>query len=140
MLHSVNQQMQRIEKPESLKVTARAEIKKLLVTARWERSVLYSTNTIADILGVSCGDSSLRGRILLPHGLVVIPAAQAGFESGPLGRRLLQWRKIALQLIQDWHLTPGGHLKNLPRIWAGEAELAIAPVEPLAQRRPPFLQ
>lgn len=53
MLHVVNREMQRIEKPESLKVTARAEIKKLLVTGRWEQGTLYSANTFADLLGVS---------------------------------------------------------------------------------------
>ena len=53
MLHSVNPEMQRIEKPESLKATARAEIKKMLVTGRWEQGVLYSAGSFADILGVS---------------------------------------------------------------------------------------
>lgn len=45
--------MNRIEKPESLKASARGEIKKLLVTGKWERGVLYSANTFADLLGVS---------------------------------------------------------------------------------------
>ena len=45
--------MKRIEKPESLKVAARGEIKKLLITGQWERGVLYSANTFADRLGVS---------------------------------------------------------------------------------------
>ncbi len=55
MLHVVNLQMHlsRIEKPASLKSTARNELKKLLVTGKWERGVLYSANAFADILGVS---------------------------------------------------------------------------------------
>ncbi len=49
----VNTQMNRIEKPESLKATARGEIQKMLTTGKWERGVLYSANTFADLLGVS---------------------------------------------------------------------------------------
>lgn len=45
--------MNRIEKPESLKVLARGEIQKMLTTGKWERGVLYSANTFADLLGVS---------------------------------------------------------------------------------------
>lgn len=45
--------MNRIEKPESLKATARGEIQKLLTTGQWQRGVLYSASTFADLLGVS---------------------------------------------------------------------------------------
>jgi DNA-binding GntR family transcriptional regulator len=43
----------RIEKPATLKFTARRAIKDLLVTGKLEKDTLYSASTFADILGVS---------------------------------------------------------------------------------------
>jgi DNA-binding GntR family transcriptional regulator len=43
----------RIEKPETLKFTARRAIKSMLVSGKLEKNTLYSANTFADMLGVS---------------------------------------------------------------------------------------
>jgi DNA-binding GntR family transcriptional regulator len=43
----------RIEKPETLKFTARRAIKDLLIAGKLEKGTLYSANTFADMLGVS---------------------------------------------------------------------------------------
>lgn len=51
--NSIRMNLAPIEKPETLKMTARRAIKNLLVSGQLEKGSLYSANTFADILGVS---------------------------------------------------------------------------------------